>query len=246
MDSAWLERQGIGRRSAYAYVKRGWLERVARGVFRRPSPSASFANTLDWKTCLLSMQHIMDYKLHVGGMSALGLRGHSHYLRLGSEGNVWVYGNDIPNWLAKLPLNAALETRSLSLFTDTSLGLNSQEDQRSLASASLPWDWTLTMSTPERAILEALDELPDHESFHAIDMAFESLANLRPRRVSELLKTARRSRSRVCSSSLPTVTIMPGASDSTLRNSTSGVVTARWSRAERYTRATASWYRKNS
>lgn len=192
VDSAWLERHGIGRRSAYAYVKRGWLERVARGVFRRPAPSASHANTLDWKTCLLSMQHIMDYKLHVGGMSALALQGHSHYLRLGNEGTVWVYGDDIPNWLAKLPLNTAMETRSLSLFTDTSLGLNSQDDQRSAASASLPWDWTLTMSTPERAILEALDELPDHESFHAIDMAFESLANLRARRVLELLKACKK------------------------------------------------------
>lgn len=192
VDSAWLERRGVSRFLTQKYVKRGWLDRAARGVFRRPAPSASHANTLDWKTCLLSMQHIMDYKLHVGGMSALALQGHSHYLRLGGEGTVWVYGDDIPNWLAKLPLTAALETRSLSLFNDTTLGLNSQDDQRSPASASLPWDWTLTMSTPERAILEALDELPDHESFHTIDMAFESLANLRPRLVSELLTACKK------------------------------------------------------
>lgn len=192
VDSAWLERRGVSRFLTQKYVKRGWLDRAARGVFRRPAPSASHANTLDWKTCLLSMQHIMDYKLHIGGMSALALQGHSHYLRLGGKGTVWVYGDDIPNWLAKLPLNTALETRSLSLFTDVALGLNSQDDQRSPASASLPWDWTLTMSTPERAILEALDELPDHESFHTIDMAFESLANLRPRLVSELLTACKK------------------------------------------------------
>lgn len=48
------------------------------------------------------------------------------------------------------------------------------------------------MSMPERAILEALDELPDNESFHTIDMAFESLTNLRPRRVSELLGACRK------------------------------------------------------
>ncbi|WP_320177522.1 type IV toxin-antitoxin system AbiEi family antitoxin domain-containing protein [Roseovarius pacificus] len=193
VDSAWLERHDIGRRSSYYHVKRGWLERVHRGVFRRPAPNQTTSNTLDWKTCLLSMQHIMDYKLHVGGMTALARQGHSHYLPLGSNAPVWVYGNDIPNWLTKLPLNAKLQTRSLSLFSNPDLGLTSQDEKTgNSASASLPWDWTLTMSSPERAILEALDELPDHESFHNLDMVFEGLANLRPKRMAALLKSCKK------------------------------------------------------
>jgi hypothetical protein len=28
------------------------------------------------------------------------------------------------------------------------------------------WDWKLILSTPERALLELLDELPPHETFH--------------------------------------------------------------------------------
>ena len=192
VDSAWLEAHNVSRFLTQKYVKRGWLERVHRGVFRRPAPNSSKSNTLDWKTCLLSMQHIMDYKLHVGGISALALQGHSHYLRLGNQESVWVYGDDVPNWLSKLPLNAKLETRSLSLFSEPDLGLNDQDDQRNPASASLPWDWILTISTPERAILEALDELPDHESFHNLDMVFESLANLRPRRLTKLLKSCKK------------------------------------------------------
>jgi hypothetical protein len=55
-----------------------------------------------------------------------------------------------------------------------------------------PWDWGLTMSTPERAILEAMDELPDHESFHTLDMVFESLTTLRPRLLSDLLQSCRK------------------------------------------------------
>ena len=193
VDSAWLERHDIGRRSSYYHVKRGWLERVHRGVFRRPAPNQAKSNTLDWKTCLLSMQHIMEYKLHVGGMTALGLRGHRHYVPMGDNTPVWVYGDDIPNWLAKLPLNASLQTRSLSLFSDPALGLTTQDDKPdSSPSASLPWDWTLTMSTPERAILEMLDELPDHESFHNLDMVFEGLANLSPRRMRSLLESCKK------------------------------------------------------
>ncbi len=189
VDSAWLERHGIGRRSSYYYVKRGWLERVHRGVFRRPAPNASKANTLDWKTCLLSLQHIMDYDVHVGGTTALGQQGYDHYLRLGSNAPVWVYGDAIPNWLAKLPLNAPIETRSTSLFADPSLGLTKDETD---ASTTLPWDWKLKMSAPERAVMEAMDELPDHESFHNLDMVYESLTTLRPRTLSALLHSCKK------------------------------------------------------
>ena len=35
------------------------------------------------------------------------------------------------------------------------------------------WDWPLTVSAPERAVLELLDELPDRESLHQVDVLFE-------------------------------------------------------------------------
>ncbi|MDT8894425.1 AbiEi antitoxin N-terminal domain-containing protein [Halomonas sp. I1] len=37
--SGWLERHEVSRFLARQYVDRGWLERVARGVFLRPAPS---------------------------------------------------------------------------------------------------------------------------------------------------------------------------------------------------------------
>ena len=37
------------------------------------------------------------------------------------------------------------------------------------------WEWPLTLSTPERAILELLDELPARESFHQVDKLMEGL-----------------------------------------------------------------------
>jgi hypothetical protein len=50
------------------------------------------------------------------------------------------------------------------------------------------WKWPLVMSSPERAILELLDELPVKESFHRIDMYMESLVNVRPCRIQGLLE----------------------------------------------------------
>ena len=41
--------------------------------------------------------------------------------------------------------------------------------------------------TPERALLELLDELPGRESFHQVDMLMQGLTNLSPRRLQKLL-----------------------------------------------------------
>lgn len=49
----------------------------------------------------------------------------------------------------------------------------------------------MPMSSPERAILEMLDELPKGKSFHKVDVVFESLANLRPRLLTTLLAQCR-------------------------------------------------------
>jgi hypothetical protein len=49
------------------------------------------------------------------------------------------------------------------------------------------WDWPLTLSTPERAILEMLDGLPTHESFDRADKIMEGLTTLSPRRLQKLL-----------------------------------------------------------
>ncbi|MBU0583094.1 MAG: type IV toxin-antitoxin system AbiEi family antitoxin [Alphaproteobacteria bacterium] len=185
VDSPWLETHGVSRFLTRKYIDSGWLERLARGVFRRPGPNPA---PLTWETCLLSLQHIMNYKVHVGSTSALAVQGHSHYLRLGSSGPVWLYGDDMPTWLPHLSLDAKLTCRKLSLFKEPGLGLTEEKS----GSSALPWGWTLRMSTPERAVLEALDEVPAHESFHNLDMLFEGLATLSPRRLTALLHSCRK------------------------------------------------------
>lgn len=186
VDARWLDAHGVSRFLTRKYIESRWLERLERGVFRRPTPQPA---ALDWQTCLLSLQHIMGYQLHVGGITALGLQGFSHYLPLGGPLPVWLYGDDIPAWLPRLQLGATITTRRLNLFTDPSLGLT---DKVGSTASSLPWDWPLRMSSPERAILEALDELPDHESFHNLDMVFQGLTTLSPRRLAALLQSCRK------------------------------------------------------
>ena len=56
------------------------------------------------------------------------------------------------------------------------------------------WDWPLTLSAPERAILELLDEVPQRETFHQADMLMEGLRTLSPKRLQKLLVSAAASR----------------------------------------------------
>lgn len=193
VDSAWLEANGIGRRSAYDYVKNGWLERLGRGVFRRPVPRARPSHTIDWKSCVLSLQHIMGYPVQVGGMTALVLQGYGHYVSLGDETPLWLYGSEIPNWLSKLALDASLRTRNSSLFDDPETGLTQERVGQATGSSGVsPWDWAIKMSTAERAVLEVLDELPQHESFDNLDRVFEGLTTLRPKLLVSLLNDCRK------------------------------------------------------
>lgn len=189
VDAAWLTARGVAYESLRDYVKRGWLERVSRGVFRRPAPNVPASNMIDWKACLLSAQHIMRYDVNVGGKTALTLQGYAHYLYLGGHPPVSVYGNATPKWLHRVPLNAPIKTHKASLFFDPSLGLVNEDTN---PSDTLPWDWKLRMSTPERAIMESMDELPFHETFHNLDMVFQSLMTLRPKLLSALLHSCRK------------------------------------------------------
>ena len=189
VDAKWLTSHGIAYETFCDYVKRGWLERVHRGVFRRPAPGPWASSTIDWKVCLLSMQHIMRHDVHVGGTTALSQHGYDHYLRLGGNAQVWIYGDTIPNWLTKLRLDASVETRKTALFGDPALALTKEEINSTNAP---PWDWRLKMSVPERAVMEAMDELPGQETFHNLDMIFEGLTTLRPKTIAALLHSCRK------------------------------------------------------
>jgi hypothetical protein len=190
VDSRWLTASGVAKSSASDYHRDGWFGRVARGVYRRPYPQERSTESVEWKLAVLSAQWIMGYDFHVGGMTALGLEGHSHYLGLGRSANVYLYG-DVPVWLTKLTLDAHVLLRRRQLFGSNPLGVDDRDFDPAAKNAPSPWNWPLRRSSPERAVLEALNELPDGESFHKVDMLFQGLASLRPRRLEELLQACR-------------------------------------------------------
>ena len=78
VDTPWLIARGIDPKSIHDYVTRGWLERLVRGVYRRPARHGAHGGGEFWAVLLLSLQRLMNYAVHLGGESALDLAGYSH------------------------------------------------------------------------------------------------------------------------------------------------------------------------
>jgi hypothetical protein len=188
VDTRWLKAQGIDAKSIHDYVARGWLERIIRGVYRRPLPESIQAPTaVPWDSVLLSLQQIMEYEVHLGGLSALDLAGYAHYLHLGGAPRIHLYG-DAPSWLKRLPSEAKIVVHKRTLFGRDRAGItDSDHDAHGKSQSVNVWRWPLKASTPERAVLEALDELNDDADFENLDKIFESLTTLRPKQLMALL-----------------------------------------------------------
>ncbi len=180
VDAAWLEQRGIASNLRSYYVKAGWLEQPARSVYKKPR------GKLSWQQVVISLQTLLSHApLTVGGRTALELQGFAHYLTQDTR-TVYLYGPEKPpTWLQKLHLPQSFVYRSSTL-------LFRNDGQNSLT--AIPWgqwDWPLTLSQPERAYLEMLDELPRHESFHQADMIMQGAANFSPRLLQTLLADCR-------------------------------------------------------
>lgn len=198
VDAAWLNKHGYSTSLRSQYVAAGWLEQPARKVYQRPRGS------LRWQQVVISLQTLLGYPLAVGGRTALELEGYAHYLAHETK-EVHLYGpKQPPTWLNKLRVDVHFlyhnnqklfrndpfshTPKSLDSNIQTGRGTSTDPLQRGLTIQSWgQWDWPLTLSTPERAVLELIDELPGRESFHQVDKLMEGLSNLSPHRLQKLL-----------------------------------------------------------
>lgn len=202
VDAAWLSAHGYSTSLRTKYVASGWLEQPARRVYRRPR------GQLGWQQVVVSLQTLLGYRLTVGGRTALELQGYAHYLSQDLS-EIHLHGPARPpNWLTTLPLKerfvyhnsrplfeADLEDVSFpSLVPERAPDKQGERSFQNAGLRALPWgqwDWPITVSTPERAVLELLDELPQRESFDQVDVLMESLSDLAPRRLQNLLVRCR-------------------------------------------------------
>ncbi len=211
-DAAWFSSRTYSSSLRHRYCAGGWLEQVAKGVFRRPlyKPGREDEKVpLRWQHVIVSLQMIMERPIVVGGRTALELRGFSHYASLSGPRAIHLYGDEpAPGWLKKLsietpfvchnarrlfraePIASAFETLKAVLDSEEPLGRTPIHGSLTWTDSG-DWYWPLVLSTPERAVFELLNELPGKETFHQADMLLEGLTNLSPKRLNRLLRECR-------------------------------------------------------
>lgn len=197
VDAAWLSRHGYSTGLRSQYVAAGWLQQPARRVYQRPRGPRV------WPQVVISLQTLLAHDLVVGGRTALELHGFAHYLQQQTT-SVTLYGpHKPPTWLQDLDVGVRFAYRNDGrLFRKQRASTAPHRLDAGTPSARAkvdsvttqpwgPWRWPLMLSTPERAVLELLDELPDQETFHQADMLMEGLSTLSPTRLQTLLADCR-------------------------------------------------------
>lgn len=202
-DASWLHGRGYSSDLLRRYRKSGWLEQPARGVYRRPG------GKLLWQQVVISLQNLLRVPVIPGGRTALELHGFSHYVAAQELREVHLYGESpLPGWVGKLGCDEKFVFHNANrLFRDRPIardlaGVAWRPEARTFT-VNAPtqdgltrihwgqWEWPITLSSPERAVLELLAEVPERETFHQADMLIEGLLTLSPRRLQTLLEDCR-------------------------------------------------------
>lgn len=171
----WLSKQGISWKLAEQYRKRGWIDALGRGAFVRRG------DTVTWQGGIYALQTYSSSTIHPGGRTALELQGLAHFLPLGKQ-SIHLYGSAgerLPAWFREHDWSANIHFTVRALFTGAeNAGLTKLQfgDSHILA------------SSPERAILEYLDDVPYPNSFDEALLLMEGLATLRPALLHRLLE----------------------------------------------------------
>lgn len=169
--TAELAAQGVTAFRASALARSGWLEHVARGVYKLPGDTLS----RDAAVALLARQMP---GLHVGGKTALDWRGVRHNVAMREVLTLW--GDRparLPVWFTKLFPSTYRATKLFDASLPPALGLQ-----------PLPNSATgVLVSAPERAMLEMLSDVGKGQTLSEAKQLVESLPSLRAKVLDELL-----------------------------------------------------------
>jgi hypothetical protein len=118
---------------------------------------------------------VLDLPLTVGGRTALEQQGYAHYLSTAMR-EVHLYGPKRPptGWRACRSIDLSLAQQPAAVSGDADAPPEPSPVMVSAGGLTLP----IRYSSKERAVLELLDELPEHESFHQADALMEGMSDL--------------------------------------------------------------------
>ena len=171
--SSWLSSHGIDRKEQSQYVRSGWLERLARGVYKIEGSAPSLYSAV------ASYNAQLGKRCHIGASSALDLRGYSHYVAMGRPVAYLLSPKEqrLPPWILEYDWDMDVRYFTTSIFKDET-GLEDYDYR----------GHSLLISAPERAFMECLHLSPSNYSLMDVYYVLEMLTVLRPKLLQKLLE----------------------------------------------------------
>lgn len=173
----WLHKQHVYRQLADAYCKGGWMKRIGEGAY------IQLSDKVDWTGGLFALQTQLDMQIHIAALTALEMQGYAHYLPLGKQ-QIWLFKNSqekrtLPRWfLDTFASDIKFRVVARDLFKgDKNLGLTEQKIG----------EYNIFLSSPERAIMEYFDLVPQLQTLEQGFLLIEGLS-IRPTLVQQLLE----------------------------------------------------------
>lgn len=181
----WLQSHDLSTHAIDNLLKSKQLVTLKSGVYKREG------SVVDWGDVVYFLQRTCGTDLTIGGISALELQKLSHYLSFSDKRVVHLYGQDsFPSWTNGISNDLIFQKHSISDLLGEAADIDLQEKFGQFT-RTYSWKNTkegLTMSTPERAILEVLNDMPGKISFEHADELMQGLDTLSPRALQQLLE----------------------------------------------------------
>ena len=176
---SYLTRLGYYHDLIKSYKRNGWLQSIGRGAYILPNDS------VDIYGGLFALQHQLQLPVHIGGRSALELKGYAHYGRIAGQ-KCFLYsprGTRMPKWFFHADWGVEIQFKATSLLP--------YEISESFSDYDHQQKFTVRISAPERAALEMLYYIPSQQGFDEAMRIMEGLLTLRPQLVQRLLENCR-------------------------------------------------------
>jgi hypothetical protein len=173
--SSWLKTQGVYRQLSEAYVKSSWIDSIGHGAFKHSE------DPVDWPGGVYALVEQLNLHVHVGGRSALELQGHMHFVPLGENYPVYLFGltRFLPVWFREQKWKRPVSYVHTSVFPYNEKAGLTRKDMGS---------FSITLSSRELAIMEVLYLVDQNETYEHAALLMEGLNTLRPDLVQELLE----------------------------------------------------------
>ncbi|MDO5614769.1 MAG: type IV toxin-antitoxin system AbiEi family antitoxin domain-containing protein [Cruoricaptor ignavus] len=178
---SWLQdTMNLGKHTLDNLVKSGYLKSIQRGIYIRGAKKRT-----SWRSIVFSLQNIIKSDLLVGGLTALELKGYTHYIPVSGTEQIMLYGDaNVPQWCNEYVLKATFYKHS-----QREIFANMNKEEIAKYTISISWEDTQIKAVcPEMAILQVLRQVPNEISFEHAAELMQGMTSLSPRKLQALLE----------------------------------------------------------